>query len=376
MNHKPWLGLALVPMLSTAAYAQDINFSGDLRFGFASFDRDERNGSNIDDSQFNLRVRAGALWDISSIYSAKTRVAITGNDSDFSGDVKFYKALPPGSSSIEAGDMTVDELFLRARYGNWDHRVGRFQHSNALVGVPSKSMTRMNSNSWNVSWTDGLHSRFQAQNGWQYNFVIEYSSDEGPTTVRRSPLNYQSSDSRATFYASVDKSDPNGLFLQRSVDVTVIPSALYYNGVAAGDKRDYVAVSGRMALQWALPNDLSRFVLGAEAGYAPETPTLAAMNLPGLGDTEGGAWQVAANVMDMAPGHSVGLVYGENDAGWLLSTDFTNNQSLLEFRYNWTTMPGHLFQFRLRQREDLIEQRTAVRERSEVDYYIRYSISI
>lgn len=375
MNQKQWLGLALAPMLSTAALAQDIDFSGDLRFGFASFDRDERNGSNIDDSQFNLRVRAGAQWNIANIYSAKARVAVTGNDSDFSGDLRFYTELPAGASSTEPGDMTFDELYLRARYGNWDHKVGRFQFSNALVGVLSKSMSRMNSNSCNVSWTDGLHSRFNADNGWQYNFVIEHATEDGPTTVRRSPLNYQSPQSRATYYASIDKSGRDGLFLQRSVDVTVIPSALYYSDVAAGDKADYVAVSARLGMQWALPGE-SRFVAGAEVGYAPETPTLAAMGLPGLGDSDGSAWQISLNVMDLAPGHSIGLVHGENDAGWLLSTDFTNNQSLTEFRYNWRPISGHLFQVRLREREDLIQRSTAVRKRSEVDYYLRYTISL
>ena len=219
MTHKSWLGLALLPVLSSTAFAQDVDFSGDLRFGFASLDREDRNGLNSDDSQFNLRVRAGMQWNISEIYSAKIRVAATGNDSDFSGDLKFYTELPAGASSIEPGDMTIDELYVRARYGNWDHKVGRFQFSNALVGVPAKSMSRMNSNSWNVSWTDGLHSQFSAGDGWKYNFIIEHATEDGPTTVRRSPLNYQSSQSRATYYASVDKSDEDGLFLQRSVDV-------------------------------------------------------------------------------------------------------------------------------------------------------------
>lgn len=375
MSYKSLLGLALLPMLSATAVAQNVEFSGDLRFGYASFDRAERNGLNIDDSQFKLRARAGALWNMSDIYSAKARVAVSGNDSDFSGDLKFYQALPTGASSIEPGYMTFDELYVRARYGDWDHKVGRFQFSNALVGVPAKSMSRMNSNSWNVSWTDGLHSRFNADNGWQYNFIIERATSAGPTTVRRAPLNYQSSRSRATYYASVDKSEPNGLFLQRSVDVTVIPAALYYNGVAAGDKSDYVAVSARLGLQWSLPGE-SRFVAGAEVGHAPDTPTLAAMGLPGFGDSGGNAWQISLNVMDVAPGHSVGLVHGENDAGWLLSTDFTNNMSLTEFRYAWRPMSGHLFQFRLREREDLIQRTTAARKRSEVDYYIRYTISL
>lgn len=375
MNQKVWLGLALLPMLSTAVYAQDIDFSGDLRLGVVGLDRDDRNGQQVDDTEVKLRARAGVQWNMSDIYSAKARVAVTGTDSDFNGKLKFYTELPAGSSNIEAGDMTFDELFVRARYGNWEHRVGRFQYQNRLDVVAPKSMTRTSSNSWNVHWTDGLHSRYRAENGWQYNFVLDYSTEDGASLVRRGPLNYQSSDSRITYYASVDKADDDGLFLQRSVDVTVIPSALYYNGVAAGDKTDYVAFSARLALQWALRGE-SRFVAGAEVAHAPETPTLAALGLPDLGDSDGNAWQVSANVVDVAPGHSVGLVYGENDAGWLLSTDFTNNMSLTEIRYNWETMPGHLFQIRVRDREDLIQRSNAVRKRKDIDYFVRYTISL
>ncbi len=375
MNQKSWLGLALLPMLSTAAYAQDIDFSGDLRLGVVGLDRHDRNGQQVDDTELDLRVRAGAQWNISDIYSAKARVAVTGNDSDFNGNLKFYTELPAGSSNINAGDMTFDELFVRARYGNWDHRVGRFQYQNRLDVVAPKSMSRTSSNSWNVHWTDGLHSRYRAANGWQYNFVLDYSTEDGASLVRRGPLNYQSSDSRITYYASVDKSDADGLFLQRSVDVTVIPSALYYNGVAAGDKTDYVTFGARLAMQWALRGE-SRFVAGAEIAHALDTPTLAAMGLPGLGDSGGNAWQVSVNVVDMAPGHSIGLVHGENDAGWLLSTDFTNNMSLTEIRWNWEVLSGHLFQIRVRDREDLIQRSSAVRKRHDVDYFVRYTISL
>jgi len=110
--------------------------------------------------------------------------------------------------------------------------------------------------------------------------------------------------------------------------------------------------------------------------HAPDTPTLAAMGLPGLGDSDGNAWQLALSVMEFAPGHSIGVVYGENDAGFLLSTDFTNNMSLTEVRYNWRPMSGHLLQVRVREREDLIQRRNAVRERNEFDYYVRYTLSL
>ena len=375
MNHKLWLGLALLPTLGTTVYAQDVVFSGNMRFGYAHFDRDERDGSNIDNGQFNLRVRGGAQWNISEIYSVKARVATTGNDSDFNGDFKFYTELPAGASNIDAGDITFDEFYVRARYGNWGHKIGRFQYNDRLDGAVAKGMTRTNSNSWNVHWTDGLHSQYSAADGWKYNLILEHATDEGATMVRRGPLNYQSSNSRVTYYGSVAKADDDGLFLHRSVDVTVIPSALYYNGVAAGNKTDYVAVSARLAMQWALVGE-SRLVAGAEVAHAPDTPTLAAMGLPGLGDSDGNAWQLALSVMEFAPGHSIGVVYGENDAGFLLSTDFTNNMSLTEVRYNWRPMSGHLLQVRVREREDLIQRRNAVRERNEFDYYVRYTLSL
>jgi hypothetical protein len=376
VNQKSWLlGLTLMSVLGSTAYAQDVSYSGDLRFGFNHFDRDERNGAEISDGRFLLRARAGAQWNISEIYTAKARLAGTVTDERNNIDFRFHQAIPQGASSIPAGDVTFDELFVRARYGQWEHRVGRYQHGNLLTGVAAKSFSRTNSNSWNVTWVDGIHSRYRNSHGWDYNVSIERNSGEGSTFVRRAPLGYASSDSRASYYASVDKSDANGLFLQRSADVTIIPAALYYNGLNNPAKRDYIAFTGRMALQWAVYQQ-TRFVAGAELAYAPNTPRLAAMNLPGQGDAKGTAYQVSLNLMDILPGHSVGVVYGENEAGWLLSTDFGTNQKLAEIRYIWRPMSGHLLQARVREREDLMQPLNAVRKRSEVDFFVRYTISL
>ena len=362
-------------LYAQGVYAQDVNYSGDLRFGFSHFDRDERNGASIADGQFLLRARAGVQWNISEVYSAKARLAGIVTDDRSNINFKFLQAIVPGSSSTRAGDVTFDELFVRARYGQWEHRVGRYQHSNLLPGVAAKSFSRTNSNSWNVTWTDGIHSRYRNSHGWDYNVAIERNSSEGSTFVRRAPLAYTSSASRASVYASVDKADANGLLLQRSADVTIIPSALYYNGLNNADKQDYIAVSGRMALQWAVYKQM-KFVAGAEVAYALNTPRLSTMNLPGQGDAGGTAFQVSLNLMDFVPQHSLGVVYGENEAGWLLSTDFGVNQSLAEIRYAWRPVNGHLLQVRLREREDLIKPLNALRKRSEVDLFVRYTLSL
>ena len=87
MKYSPWLaGLTLLPLLSLSAYAQNpVSFSGDLRFGSTSFDRDGRDGNDLDRTRLQLRARAGLEWTISDTYSAKVRYAArvqnTGNES-------------------------------------------------------------------------------------------------------------------------------------------------------------------------------------------------------------------------------------------------------------------------------------------------------
>ena len=369
------MAIVVAATVSSGAMAQAVDFSGDLRFGYASFDRDERNGTNPDDGQLRLRARAGLLWTISDTYSVKGRYAARVHNKDNDSEFRFYRGLN-GGSSIGAGQSTLDELYVRARYGNWDHRVGRFQSNNRLVGIAAKSFSRTNSTSWDVGWTDGIQSSYQGANGWKYTAIIERNDKEqGPSNLRRAPLGFDKSSSRATYYFAIDKNAADDVLLQRSLDVTVIPSTLYYNGLNAGQVRDYIGFTGRVATQWTVRNQ-TRLVAGAELAWAPETPSKAAMNLPGAGDTEGSAYQISLNLMDISPGHSVGFVYGRNKAGWLLSTDFGNNASLTELRYAWRPLAGHLFEARVREREDLIQPLLTLRKRSETDMYIRYSITL
>lgn len=376
MNHKSWmLSLALVLALGSSAYAQDVVFSGDLRFGFAQFDRDERNGTSVSDDQLRLRARAGLLWTVSDTYSVKGRYAARLHNKGNNTELKFLRGLRPGASSIAPGQSTLDELYVRARYGNWDHRVGRFQSNNRLVGVAAKSFSRTNSTSWDVGWTDGIQSVYRGTNGWSYTAIVERNDKDGPSSLRRAPLDFDKSSSRAGYYFSVDSTETGGLWAQRSLDVTVIPSALYYNGLALPQNRDYIGITGRLAAQTTVYQQM-KLVAGIQVAYAPETPTKAAMNLPGTGSTDGTAFEVSFNLMDIRPGHSLGIVYGENEAGWLLSTDHTNNQSLAEMRYAWRPMSGHLLEARVRERKDLVQLRSAMRKRSETDVYVRYSISI
>jgi hypothetical protein len=368
--------ISLISATASVAQAQDVDFSGDMRFGYTSFERDERNGTTTDDSQIRLRVRAGLLWTINDNWSFKGRYAGRVHDSSNRGGfVPLFDGLKGGASSVVAGESTLDEFFVRARYGKWDHRIGRFQSNNRLVGVAAKSFSRTNSTGFDVGWTDGIQSTYRADHGLNYTAIIERNDKDGPSNLRRSPLGFDKSSSRAGYYLSVDAADTKGLWVQRSVDLTYIPSSLYYNGFAAGQTRDYYGITGRLATQVSIRGEM-RLVSGVELAWAPETQNNAAANLPGTGKADGTGWHLSVNLMDIQPGHSLGLVVGETDAGWLLSTDFPAGQSLTELRYAWVPMSGHILETRIRERKDLNLLRNAARKRAETDFYLRYTISL
>lgn len=379
MKHKKLL-LALMPVMAlsgvSAVQAQNVEFSGDIRFGYYGFERDERNGTESDDDMLRLRARAGLLWTINDTWSFKGRYAARVHNKDNeSGWVKLFDGLNAGSSSIVPGESTLDEFFLRARYGKWDHRIGRFQTNNRLVGVAAKSFSRTNSTGWDVGYTDGVQSIYRTDLGFNVTGLLEYNDKDGTSNLRRSPLSFRDSDSRTTAYLSIDAQDTSGLWAQRSFDITYIPSALYYNGVAAGQKRDYLGFTGRLATQVAVRDEM-KLVTGVELAWAPETQSELVAGLPGTGKADSFSWHVSANLMDIMPGHSLGVVYGQTEAGWLLSTDFPSNGTLTELRYAWVPMNGHLLESRVRLREDLNLPRTALRKRSETDMYLRYTISM
>src|SRR5690606_20045056 len=134
------------------------------------------------------------------------------------------------------------------------------------------------------------------------------NSKDGSTHLRRLTLNFQDKDSRLTYYASLTKYAPDGFWLQRSIDVTVMPQALYHQGVTRAAQREYVVFTGRLAVQQPLVDSMT-LVAGAELAWAPETPSKQAMNLPGSGDSGGNAFQLSLNLLDIRPGHSLSAVY-------------------------------------------------------------------
>lgn len=354
--------------------AEPATVFGDLRTGFFVSERTARDGNESSAGEYRLRLRVGVEARLADGWLVRGRVA--GRFTTDQASTRFWlKTWPPDRTGLEDGDATVDELFLRygPPGGRWSVRIGRFQSKFELQGVPAKGLDRNDSPNVDITWTDGLHWQQTLSSRWRSHVMLQANARRGSGQVARSPLSFDHRDSRATVFAGVEGTAPWGPVTQRMLAVTWMPRALATEGIAASSRHSYLAVTARAFAEWPLGGSGMRGGLGGEAGYAPSTPRQR-LYVPGArGDSDGLAWQVSANLFDFLPRHHIGVVFGRAGAGWLISPDFRNNDSLLEVRHQWRFAKNWSMETRFRRREEIIVPGTAGRPRVDDDVYLRFS---
>lgn len=355
------------------AAAVEFTVNGDVRTGYFSLHRDDRNGRADITDEVRLRLRAGVGAKFNEQWLAKVRFAgrystDERNDPHF----QIFNSIP-ADDGLRRGDSTLDEIYVEHSPENaWQIRAGRFQSKAELAGVAKKSLDRNDSPNTDITWTDGVQVKHKAANGWNTTVIAQYNDNEGATQVRHTPLNFREDGSRLSYFVGVENTQNSGPFVQRAVDVTWLPDSLHSNGVGAGTVKDYWGAVGRLAAQWPMSGSM-KFMLAGEAGYAPNTPKRSVVKTGTSGDANGFAAQITFNFIDIIPRHSVGFVLGRAGDGWLLSPDFGPNTNLAEVRYKWAIDKKQSVEARLRNREDIDQRVGSPFKREDVDYYVRYT---
>ena len=345
---------------------------GDLRPIVTYADRSNRDGSSASDESLGARARLELVWGITEWLRFGARLA--GRCFTVNCDLDFVmESAIPGSGGLTGGQFTLDEFFLHSfRRARFDVAVGRLQTRFILRGgVFPKSLDRNDSNNVNITWTDGLHTTYRGRKGWDTHLVLQQNADDGTGSIRRGPLDFDDDSARITYFVGLENQLAWGPVVQRSLDVSYLPSSLLKDGDPDGRREDYWGVVGRLAARWPRRSEGARLRVGTEVGFAPETPTGAASQLDDSGDVDGLAWNVIASVMDFTPSHSIGLNYGRTGAGWLLSPQYRENDELFEIRYQWRPSRLPLVEARVRWREELERRPGAVRKRDNFDFYAR-----
>ena len=244
----------------------------------------------------------------------------------------------------------------------------------ARAGVFAKSLDRNDSNNFNVNWTDGLHGKVHFGNDSIIHLISEYNDKDGPSNVRRGPLDFSDTNSRVSHFFAWESKKRLGPITQRGLDITYLPSALLKDGSLDGRREDYIGLVARFASTRPFGTRGRRWNIAGEVGYAPETPTRSAVGLEGDGDVDGFAWNIAASLMDIWPNHNIGFNYGSTDAGWLLSPQYRDNEELYEIRYQWRKRNNLALELRVRYRDELEQLEGETQKRDEVDFFARFTL--
>jgi hypothetical protein len=370
---------AFIGILTASSTFADIplssrfDFIGDLRGGYYSAKREDRDGSTEDNEQFIGRIRGGLNWKPSEQFSGTVRLAGQYSTRNNHPHFEFFNSIPD-TDGLRSGDSTVDELFLTyTPSARWEVSVGRLQTAFELAGVAGGSLDRSDSPDIDITWTDGAHVRYLTQTGWNWHLILQHNASEGATNVRLPPLTFADSRSRVSYFAALESLEPYGPLVQRTLDINYLPSALRTGGGPQDRVKDYLAFVGRLAAQWATGPGDAKLLLGTELGYAPTTPDAATIGTGTSGSAGRFAWQIQLSILDLFPGHSFAVQHGRADPGWLISPDFRNNEVLSELRYEWKIDARQTFAARVRRHDEMDILVDAARKRQDEDFFLRYS---
>jgi hypothetical protein len=346
----------------------------DARTSYVATENDNRDGNSASEDYVRARWRVQTVYNATDRLRFGARVAGLCSTRECEPNFTIDSSIPT-STSMREGDITIDTLFVhRHRNERFSILAGRFQTKFvARGGVYAKSLDRNDSNNTRVNWTEGLQGTYRANNGWVAHGIAQYNSRSGPSNIRHDPLDFSDPDSRVSYYFGAENVEQRGVLLQRGIGISYLPKSLLIDGAPNGRLDDYWGIVARVAARWPQRSDRLRLRVSSEVGFAPNTQTRAAAQLPGAGKVDGWAWNLTASIMDFLPSHSIGLNYGRTDAGWLLSPQYTDNEELFEIRYLWRRNANFTVEFRARRRIDLEQRVNAVRKRDRHDIYLRFS---
>ena len=366
---------ATVLCVSVASAEDRQTLALDLRVEASSDALQARDGTNSTSSDTQTRLGVGYDWELNEKWNFVAHAS--GRYSSSTSTSNALSGVLPSLSNSEGlnpGDSTVDNFYFSYRREEGKQiRMGRVQLDVSLPGVNGRSLSRHDTRATQINWSDGFHFSFKDAKGWQNQVLIAYTPSSGPTSVQRSPLNFSASSTRYSYFFASDKREEDRTWYLSGFTFTYLPNALCRDGVSSCTNRsDYLAYVMRQGWQWPFSDTAGKILLGVEAGFSPHTPAESVLDLPGTGTASGLAWQVALDVKDFAPGHSVGIASGLAEGGWLVSPSYNNNTALTEIRYHWAFSPKQSLSYTFIREGDIKKPLSASRPRQDTRSVVRY----
>ncbi len=349
----------------------------DLRPVYYYVNTTQRDGSEQSEHTTNLRARYAITYHIADNFSFRGRVAtrLSSNQDSFSFLLDDHTER---GGSYPAGTATLDEFMLR-----WNVKpglrltAGRFQGRFPLEGFIPKGVDRYYASNLSISHTDGLWMEWDVNNNWRLHLIGSHNSALGSSHTARSPLLFnQSTAARFSGFANFQHQNTKENWAQREFSVSFTPQNFYRDG----ELKNYTAFSTRWMYRFPLSLSGEEYLMGAELGFIPLAPRPTDFGLQINEDrlllgSSATAWQVSAYVNHIFERHRVGILYGQTDPHWLISSSFAANVTMAEMRYRYTINSRINYEFRFRLRDEVYLPQGASQTRKIFDFYTRFSIS-
>jgi hypothetical protein len=364
--------LALTIPVSAQLFPQSdkVRFHGQIRTGYYYIESRNNAGQTTDVSEWRLRARFGITYRMTERLSFTARLA--GRYSTEQEEFKLWLH-PYGASrsGLQLGQTSFDMFHFQWADGNRVMvQVGRMQHSFYLKGIVGKGLDRYHSSNVSITWADGVWVRYLIHPDWYIHAIAQYNHRKGTTSNFASPLQFTESASRFTWFAAIEGSETSGLWNQRELSLTLMPST--YRD-ADDNIQSYWALTGRLGINLPVDFSFMDIMVAGEAGYAPTAPALSQFNVSsesGAND-DAFAWQVSINFQNIFRQHNLGILYGETDPGWLIAPSFRNNTNTIEVRHQFRFNRSLSTEIRYRIRNQLHTPIDAAVKRKDDDLYAR-----
>lgn len=190
----------------------------------------------------------------------------------------------------------------------------------------------------------------------------------------RSPLVFEETASRFSLFANIEHMNTGGRWVQREISVSYNPQTFVRDEV----KHDYIVLSTRGMIRLPFNPGTGEFWIGGELGFAPTAPLprdagFMVDESRTILEKSSAAWQVSAYANDLFTGHRIGILYGQTEPNWLVSSSFRPNVTMSEIRYRYTFSSRLNYEMRFRIQSDLFKPDDSGFTRRDRDFYARFT---
>jgi hypothetical protein len=343
---------------------------GQIRSGYFTLHRDDRDSSRKIIDELRLRALVGIRYTFTENLILSLRVAGRYSTEQEKFDFILNDYVIAGNDGILLGQTTIDDFNLEYKATDkLKFRVGRFQNSFELGGVPKKSLDRNTGVNTDINWTDGIHATYAVSHNWEWHFVTQYNSKKGSSVYFRKPLDFSDAASRISYYSIIKSVSKESWLSQRELSFSYLPRSIPLVDTTIRHK-NLLSATARFAKSISVGSS-AKLYLGAEWGVVSATPERKLVKTGTEGNARPFAYQVSANVLDMFSSQNIGIVYGNIDDGFLISPDLRSNNHEIEIRHQWKITKKLSMENRIRSRMDKYRLTNSKKNREDIDLYFR-----